>query len=312
MRFLILGAGALGGYYGGLLQKGGADVTFLVRSRTAHRLSSEGLKIKLEDEFYRSSVQITSAEQLSETFDVIILTCKAFDIDEAIDAITPAVGPQTAILPILNGVNHIDMLIERFNIKNILGGVTQFLVNQDKEGTIIPTYHGAGGQKTVFGEVQGGISNRCIEILEKMKIYMPDASISEDIMSELWMKVSGAGPSFAVAALLQKRAGKVAETDMGSAVVSRVYQESSAVCEAEGYPPPTDMRSILVENLWGKIGSDYGPSILSDIESGRRTEGKHVIGDLVKRGRKHNLSLPLLEAALCKIELYENALLAAE
>ena len=221
-------------------------------------------------------------------------------------------GSQTAILPILNGVNHIDMLIERFNIKNILGGVTQFLVNQDKEGTIIPTYHGAGGQKTVFGEVQGGISNRCIKILEKMKIYMPDASISEDIMSELWMKVSGAGPSFAVAALLQKRAGKVAETNMGSAVVSRVYQESSAICEAEGYPPPTDMRSILVENLWGKIGSDYGPSILSDIESGRRTEGKHVIGDLVKRGRKHNLSLPLLEAALCKIELYENALLAAE
>lgn len=312
MRFLILGAGALGGYYGGLLQKGGADVTFLVRSRTANRLSSEGLKIKLEDDFYRSSVQITSAEQLNETFDVIILTCKAFDIDEAIDAITPAVGSQTAILPILNGVNHIDMLIERFNIKNILGGVTQFLVNQDKEGTIIPTYHGAGGQKTVFGEVQGGISNRCIKILEKMKIYMPDASISEDIMSELWMKVSGAGPSFAVAALLQKRAGKVAETNMGSAVVSRVYQESSAVCEAEGYPPPTDMRSILVENLWGKIGSDYGPSILSDIESGRRTEGKHVIGDLVKRGRKHNLSLPLLEAALCKIELYENALLAAE
>ena len=96
-----------------------ADVTFLVRPRTAHRLSSEGLRIKLEDEFYNSSVQITSAEQLSETFDVIILTCKAFDIDEAIDAITPAVGPQTAILPILNGVNH-DMLIDRFSIKNIL------------------------------------------------------------------------------------------------------------------------------------------------------------------------------------------------
>ena len=109
MRFLILGAGALGGYYGGLLQKGGADVTFLVRSRTAHRLSSEGIRIRLEKEFYNSSVQITSAKQVRETFDVIILTCKAFDIDEAIDAITPAVGPQTAILPILNGVNHIDM-----------------------------------------------------------------------------------------------------------------------------------------------------------------------------------------------------------
>ena len=97
---------------------------------------------------------------------------------------------------------------------------------------------------------------------------------------------------------------------MGHSVVSGVYQESAAVCEAEGYPPPADMRSIIVENLWGKIGSDYGPSLLADIESGRRTEGKHVIGDLVERGRKHNLFMPLLEAALCKIELYENALLA--
>ena len=86
-----------------------------------------------------------------------------------------------------------------------------------------------------------------------MKINMPDASISEDIMSELWMKVSGAGPSFAVAALLQERAGKVAETNMGHSVVSGVYQESAAVCEAEGYPPPVDMRSIIVENLQQRV-----------------------------------------------------------
>ena len=111
--------------------------------------------------------------------------------------------------------------------------------------------------------------------------------------------------------LSYRNEGKVAETNMGHSVVSGVYQESAAVCEAEGYPPPPDMRSIIVENLWGKIGSDYGPSLLADIESGRRTEGKHVIGDLVERGRKHNLSMPLLEAALCKIELYENALLAS-
>ena len=308
MRFLVLGAGALGGYYGGLLHKGGADVTFLLRPNTARRLTSNGLRIKLEDGLYTAPVKIKTTHDLSESFDVIILTCKSYDLDDALEAISPAVGSESAILPILNGVNHIELLADRFGEEKILGGVTQFLVNQGEDGTILPTFHGSGGQKTLFGEVTGGRSKRCDAILEAMRINMPDAVISEDIMKELWMKVSGAGPSFAVAALLQNRAGSVAETEMGRSVVSAIYEESALVCSAKGYPPADGVKTILVENLWGKKGSDYGPSLLADIENKRKTEGQHVIGDLVRRGKKHNLRTPLLEAALCKIELYENGL----
>ena len=308
MRFLVLGAGALGGYYGGLLQKGGADVTFLLRPNTARKLASNGLRMQLEDGLYAAPVKINTAHDLSESFDVIILTCKSYDLHDALEAISPAVGSKSAILPILNGVNHIELLADRFGEEKILGGVTQFLVNQGEDGTILPTFHGSGGQKTLFGEVTGGCSKRCDAILEAMRINMPDAVISEDIMEELWMKVSGAGPSFAVAALLQNRAGRVAETEMGRSIVSAIYEESALVCSAEGYPPADGVKTILVENLWGQKGSDYGPSLLADIENKRKTEGQHVIGDLVRRGKKHNLRTPLLEAALCKIELYENGL----
>ena len=190
----------------------------------------------------------------------------------------------------------------------MLAGVTQFLVNQDRDGTIRPTLHGSGGQKTIFGEIRGGGSKRCDGILEAMKINMPDTSISNNILKEIWAKLSGAGPSFAVASLLQARAGQVANTTTSVSVVENIFNESSAICSAEGYPVSKGMKDIIVNDLWGKKGSNYGPSILADIENGRKTEGDHVIADLVRRGKKHNLKTPLLEAALCKIELYENNL----
>ena len=308
MKFLILGAGALGGYYGGLLQKGGADVTFLVRPHRADQLRNDGIRIKLAREYYNAPVKVMTDDILSEEFEVIFLTCKAYDLEAAIKSISPAVGDGTVILPILNGVNHIDILIDYFGIDHVLAGVTQFLVNRDKNGTILPTFHGSGGQKTIFGEINGGPSKRCEDILGALKINMPDTSISNNILNEIWSKLSGAGHSFAVASLLQARAGKVAETDISQRVVENLFDESSAICAAEGYPAPEDMRRICVNDLWGQKGSKYGPSILADIENKRRTEGEHVIGDLVRRAKKHSIATPLLEAALCKIQLHENSL----
>jgi len=308
VKFLILGAGALGGYYGGLLQKGGADVTFLVRPQRADRLRKEGITIKLEGADYNAPVKTTTADAISTEFDVIFLTCKAYDLEPAIKAVTPVVRDRTAILPILNGVNHIDILINYFGADRILAGVTQFLVNQDKDGTILPTLHGSGGQKTIFGEIQGGESKRCEGILKAMKKNLPDTSVSKDISKEMWAKLSGAGSSFAVASLLQARAGRVAKAETSTRVVANIFDESAAICSAEGYPVSEEMKHVLVNDLWGQKGSNYGPSILADIENGRKTEGEHVIGDLVRRAKKHKLETPLLEAALCKIQLYENSL----
>lgn len=308
MKILILGAGALGGYYGGLLQKGGADVTFLVRPQTAERLRKEGLRIRLQQGWYESPVKTITRKATSDIFDVIFVTCKAFDLEGAMQAIEPMVGSQTAIFPILNGIKHIDILATYFGQDHILGGVTQFLVNQDKDGSILPTFHGAGGQRTVFGEINGQESERCLTLLKIMKKNMPDTTITAKIVEELWGKFIGAGASFSVASLLQARAGRVAATEIGRRVVERVYDETMSVCAAEGYPRPEAMKINFLDNLWIKKGSDYGPSLLADIENFRKTEGEHVVGDLVKRGQKHNLEIPLLEAALCKIELYENNL----
>ena len=120
MRIAILGAGAIGGYFGGRLVEAGEDVTFLVRPERKARLLQHGLRI--ESVYGDATLPVTArtADELTEPFDVVLLTCKAYDLDAAIDAIRPAVGPGTAVLPLLNGLAHIDRLNREFGEERLL------------------------------------------------------------------------------------------------------------------------------------------------------------------------------------------------
>jgi 2-dehydropantoate 2-reductase len=125
MRYLVLGAGALGGYFGGSLIRGGADVTFLVRPARAAQLERDGLVVKTQDgDEIRTQVRTVQQGQIKATYDVVLLTCKAYDLNSAMDAIAPALGERSVIVPLLNGVRHIDMLKERFGAERVLGGLT--------------------------------------------------------------------------------------------------------------------------------------------------------------------------------------------
>jgi 2-dehydropantoate 2-reductase len=113
MRFLIIGAGALGGYYGGMLLQGGADVTFLVRPRRAAQLAERGLVIKLPEGDFKTAVKTVSAGAIDGPYDTVVPTCKAYDLDAAIDDFAPALSPDGAVLPVLNGINHVNVLSDR-------------------------------------------------------------------------------------------------------------------------------------------------------------------------------------------------------
>src|SRR4249919_4343583 len=115
MRVLIVGAGAIGGYFGGKMLQAGRDITFLVRPRRAAELASAGLVIKSPNgDVTLKNPPTVHADKLSEKFDVILLSCKAFDLDDAINSFAPAVGPQTSVIPMLNGMLHLDILDQKF------------------------------------------------------------------------------------------------------------------------------------------------------------------------------------------------------
>src|SRR5580700_8482441 len=135
MRILVVGAGAMGGYFGGRLLEAGRDVTFLVRPRRAAQLAKTGLLIR--SPFGDASLPeppTVTADALREPFGLIILSCKAYDLESAADSFAPAVGADTAILPLLNGMAHVDYLVARFGGTAALGGQCVISTTLDADG----------------------------------------------------------------------------------------------------------------------------------------------------------------------------------
>ena len=304
MRFLVLGAGAIGGYFGGKLQRGGADVTFLVRPRRAAQLAERGLVLKAQDGEITAPARTVLAGQVDRPYDVILLCCKAYDLEEAMAAIAPAVGPGSAILPFLNGVQHLSLLADRFGPERVLGGVTAVNAILQPNGDVVQTP--VKIDMSALGEPAGQRSDRCAEIQRAFTAGGVPISLSDDIVAFMWHKLFAFACIATVATLTRARAGAIASSGAGRSLVSATIEECRRVVSAEGYPPPASVAEI-VSGLYTQPRSKYGPSMLVDMEEGRPTEGEHTIGDLVTRAAHRGVAAPILTAALCSLQIYEMA-----
>src|SRR5713101_7020035 len=165
MRILVVGAGAIGGYFGGRMLQAGRDVTFLVRPRRAAELADAGLVIKSPNgDVTLKHPPALQADKLSEKFDVVLLSCKAFDLDDAIKSFASEVGTQTSIIPLLNGMRHLDVLDEKFGKDRVLGGLCGIAVTLDERRHVVqltPVF-----QSLSFGERDGTMSNRVRAVAE--------------------------------------------------------------------------------------------------------------------------------------------------
>jgi 2-dehydropantoate 2-reductase len=302
VRFLIIGAGALGGYYGGMLLKGGADVTFLVRPRRAAQLAERGLIIKRAEGEFSTPVNAVSAGAIDGPYEVVLLACKAYDLDAAIEDFTPALSTDGAVLPILNGINHIEVLTARFGRERVLGGVGMINAELSPEGAIV--FRLAMDNHISFGELDGQRSARCLEIQGAFAAGALSATVSDRIVGEMWAKFYIYAAAATLATLTRARAGEVAAAPSGTAFLTAVLAECDRVIAAEGYPPPSELGNLL-RGIYSRLGSDYRPSIAVDMEAARPTEGEHTIGDLVCRADRRGVDTPILRAALCNLQIYE-------
>jgi 2-dehydropantoate 2-reductase len=305
MRYLILGAGALGGYFGAMLIKGGADVTFLVRPTRAAQLKRDGLVVKTQDGGeLRTQVKIVQQGQLEGTYDVVLLSCKAYDLGGAMDAIGPAIGEQSVIVPVLNGVRHIDVLTERFGSGRVLGGLTVINAALMPDGTIQQSQ--VRVNITAIGELDGRLSSRCTAIKTALEAGGIPVQVTDNILVMMWEKFFGFACSATIASLSRSRAGVIARAADGASFVSAVIGECTRVVTAVGYPPlPAFNSAGQISGLFSQPDSAFGPSMLIDMEDGRPTEGEHTIGDLAERAVQAGVSAPLLTAARCNLQTYE-------
>jgi 2-dehydropantoate 2-reductase len=305
MRYLILGAGALGGYFGGMLIKGGADVTFLVRPARAAQLQRDGLVVRLQDGGeLRTQVKAVQQGQLNSTYDVVLLCCKAYDLEAAMDAVAPAMGEQSVIVPLLNGVRHLDVLTERFGRERVLGGLTVINAALMPDGTIQQSQ--VRVNITAIGELDGRSSSRCTAIKKTLDAGGIPVQVADNILGLMWEKFFSFACSATIASLSRSRAGVIARAANGASFVSAVIDECTRVVTALGHPPlPAFNAAAQIAELFSQPNSIYGPSLLIDMEDGRPTEGEHTVGDLAERAARARIGAPLLTAARCNLQAYE-------
>ena len=302
MRVLVLGAGATGGYYGGRLLEAGRDVSFLVRPRRAVELAETGLVIRSAVGSVRLKPKVIAPGELQDSFDLVLLTCKAYDLDEAIEAIAPAVGRKTTILPLLNGLRHFDTLDARFGAERVLGGLCSIAVTLGEKGVI---QHLSPMHVLRFGERSGERSERIAALEELVKGANIDAKSSRDVMQALWEKWVMLASLAGMTCLMRASIGDiVAATPAGEKLMRQLLDECAAVAATYGRPPRPavleDTRALLT-----KAGSTFTASMLRDIESGNRVEADHILGDLIARGERAGVFTSLLEIAYCHVKAYE-------
>ena len=290
MRILVVGAGAIGGYFGGRLLEAGRDVTFLVRERRAAELTADGLVIKSAlGDFTRPTPPTILARDLNRRFDLILLGCKAYSLDDAIASFAPAVGPDTAILPLLNGMRHLDVLDEHFGNEHVLGGQCAIAATLDPEGRIV---HLNQIHELSFGErggtMSGPMSDRVGAIAEIMRSAAFEARASAQILLEMWEKWVFLSALAAATCLMRAAVGDIAKAPGGTQMVHDLLAESRAIAAASGFAP----RAAFIERSVGILtaaGSSFTASMLRDIENHNPIEADHIIGDLLRRGEQSSL-----------------------
>jgi 2-dehydropantoate 2-reductase len=304
MKILVVGAGAVGGYLGGRLAQASRDVTFLVRPQRADALRERGLQVVSPHGDFTVYPKAITATQLASTFDVIFLSVKSFALPSAMKDFAPAVGPQTLIIPVLNGMRHVDMLMERFGKLAVLGGVCVVAAEMDPQGRVVQL---ADFQSLRYGELDGKKSQR-VEALDRAFHGAGfDSGISEQILQDMWQKWVQLASLGAITCLLRGNVGEIVAVPRGAELSLATLGECAAIATACGYPPS---QSFLAEKSAQQTapGSQLTSSMYRDFRKGAPVEADTILGDLIERAGKHNISAPLLQAAFVSLSMYQREL----
>ncbi len=302
MRILIVGAGAVGGYFGARLAQAGRDVTFLVRPKRAEQIQVQGLRI-LSPKYGDFTVRprtITAAQILSP-YDIIFLSVKSYDLAPAIDDFAPAVGPRTVIIPVLNGMHHMDVLTERFGENAVLGGVCFVATEIDSQGRIIQL---ADFQSLTYGELDGTMSSRIEAVHQVFSGAGFDTAISVDILRDMWQKWVFLASLGAITCLLRGNIGEIVAVPGGADLSLSALLECAAIAGACGYPLPEAFLAEKSSQLTAPASS-LTSSMYRDLEEQARVEVDSILGDLIERGRKHGVSAPIVQAAFVSLTMYQ-------
>jgi 2-dehydropantoate 2-reductase len=304
MKILVVGAGAVGGYFGARIAEAGRDVTFLVRPSRREQLQRDGLRILSPHGNLTIKPQTITSDQIHSPYDVILLSVKSFALDPAIADMAPAVGPETMIYPALNGMRHVDTLVRRFGPTPILGGVCMIASDLDAEGRIVQMME---MQKLIYGERDGQITPRIQQLDEAFRGTGFDTELSVNIVQAMWQKWVYIAAMGLVTCLFNGAVGEINAAPYGEETALQALDECAAVASACGFAPASPFLNLVRNQLTAK-GSKFTSSMFRDMQKGAQPEADAILGDLLDYGRSHQLQTPLLQAACVRMRVYQNSI----
>src|SRR5882757_9136577 len=304
LRILIVGAGAVGGYFGGRLAQAGRDVTFLVRPSRAKQLAQDGLRIISPHGDAVLTPKLITAEEIDTPYDVVFLSVKAYALEAAMNDFAAAVGPETIIFPVLNGMRHIDILTKRFGEHAVIGGVCLVAAEIDHQGRIVQL---ADFQRLVYGERNGETTPRPKALDATLQGAGFDARLSPEIMQVMWEKWIQLASLGAITCLMRGTIGEIVAAPGGADLSIDVVNESAAVATACGHKPSEKVLSRHAAAMTAP-GSSLTSSMYRDLRKGAPVEADHILGDFIQRGDAHKVATPLLKAAFVNLRVYQDRL----
>jgi 2-dehydropantoate 2-reductase len=305
MRILIVGAGAVGGYFGARLAQAGRDVTFLVRPSRAIQLNQDGLRIISPHGDINLRPKLVSSAQIDAPYDLIFLSVKAYALESAIDDFAGAVGTQTMILPVLNGMRQLDLLTSRFGAQAVIGGVCLVAADIDQQGRIVQM---ADIQELAYGELSGELTPRLRSLDATLQGAGFETHLSTDIEHAMWEKWVQLASLGAVTCLMRAAIGDIVAATGGTELSLALLEECTAIAAACGHSPSQAFITRQASAMT-KSGSALTSSMYRDLRKGALVEAEHILGDLFDRGAAHGLITPLLKASLVNLRVYQAAVL---
>ena len=304
MKILVLGAGATGGYFAGRIAQVGADVTFLVRERRAAQLAANGLVVRSPHGDFTLPAQFVKQSDLKPGYELVIVTCKAYDLESGIEAIRPAVGPSTHVLPLLNGLAQVDRLAAEFGAARVVGGTCGIPATLTPEGEVrqLGPLH-----RIAYGTLPGTSADARAKLDTLHGFYKRtpiEAVLAEDILLELWEKFVLLTTMAAMTTLMRGPIGDALAADEGEALVDETLAACAQTAARAGYTVREKQMAAYRKLLFAR-GSDFAASMLRDIEGGRPVEADHIVGDMLKRARAAGVDPGPLRIAYAHLQAYE-------
>lgn len=305
MKFLVVGVGAVGGYFGGRLLEKGTDVTFLVREGRRRDLQEKGLVIHSDYGNAILSPKTIIAGEEVEPYDVILLSTKAYHLDNAIDDVRPYVGKNTMVVPLLNGMAHYNKLDEQFGNEKVIGGLCYIESTLDSEGAVIQK---GPLHMLVYGERSGQESERIIKLADALKGTKADFQLSSTIIEDLWHKYLFIATMSGITTLMRAPIGPICNHPSGMETIKQLTKEIIDVMNVAGAPISNELETIQMEKI-ANLAPEMKSSMQRDMEKGLPVEADHLHGYLLEIAKTADLPVPVLEAVYANLKIYELKLL---